>query len=119
VFNIRAFVSLNPARQSVENRLKMEEAPETSKSALKKAEKQAKAEKAAKQAVTVPVVGGVGGSKKTEKPKEVIIGMTVTKEENFSQWYHDLVIKAELVEYYSEVRRKLFVGLYAAYSVRH
>ncbi|KAI1084930.1 prolyl-tRNA synthetase [Whalleya microplaca] len=80
----------------------MEDAQEQSKSALKKAEKQAKmaaakAEKAAKQAITVPVT-----SKKGDQSKETV-GMTVSKEENFSQWYQDLVLKAELVEYYSEI----------------
>lgn len=87
----------------------MEDAQGPSKSALKKAEKQAKmaaakAEKAAARTTTVPIVGG-GGAKKGDESKE-IIGMTVSKEVNFSQWYHDLVIKAELVEYYSEVREK-------------
>ncbi|KAI1636696.1 prolyl-tRNA synthetase [Biscogniauxia mediterranea] len=80
----------------------MEEPKEPSKSALKKAEKQAKmaaakAEKAAKQAV-LPVVGG----KKGDDSKEVI-GITVSKDTNFSQWYQELVLKAELVEYYSEI----------------
>ncbi|KAK3378823.1 hypothetical protein B0T24DRAFT_589445 [Lasiosphaeria ovina] len=77
----------------------MEETKETSKSALKKAEKQAKmaaakAEKAAKQAA-LPVVGG----KKTDD----IIGITVSKSENFSQWYQEVVLKAELIEYYTEI----------------
>lgn len=72
---------------------------EPSKSALKKAEKAAKmaaakAEKAAKQ-TKVPVVGG----KKTDD----IIGITVSKSENFSAWYQEVVLKAELVEYYQEI----------------
>ncbi|KAI0006626.1 prolyl-tRNA synthetase, partial [Xylariaceae sp. FL0662B] len=80
----------------------MADAQEQSKGALKKAEKQAKmaaakAEKAAKRTVPVPVDG-----KKGDQSKETI-GMTVSKEENFSQWYQDLVLKAELVEYYSEI----------------
>ncbi|KAI0021993.1 prolyl-tRNA synthetase [Xylariomycetidae sp. FL0641] len=75
----------------------MEEGKEQSKSALKKAEKQAKmaaakAEKAAKQ---LPVVGG-----KKDDNKD---GLTVSKDTNFSQWYQELVTKAELVEYYSEI----------------
>jgi prolyl-tRNA synthetase len=82
----------------------MEEAPGQSKSALKKAEKQAKMAAAkAEKAATVPIRGGAGASKKADESKQ-IIGMTVSKEANFSQWYHELVIKAELVEYYSEVR---------------
>ncbi|KAL7946137.1 hypothetical protein V8C42DRAFT_322585 [Trichoderma barbatum] len=72
---------------------------EPSKSALKKAEKQAKmaadkAAKAAKQA-TLPVVGG----KKTDD----IIGITVTKAENFPAWYQEVVLKGEMVEYYQEI----------------
>lgn len=70
----------------------MGDSTEQSKSALKKAEKAAKmavakAEKAAKQA-SLPVVGG----KKTDD----IIGITVKKDENFSQWYQEVVLKAEL-----------------------
>ena len=82
----------------------MADAQDQAKSALKKAEKQAKmaaskAEKAAK-AAALPIVGGAkkGGDNKD------IIGITVSKETNFPQWYQELVIKAELVEYYSEVR---------------
>ncbi len=83
----------------------MADANEPSKSALKKAEKQAKqaaakAGKAAKQAA-LPVVD----PKKADDSKE-IIGITVSKNEHFSQWYQELVIKAELVEYYTEVREK-------------
>ncbi|TVY32172.1 putative proline--tRNA ligase [Lachnellula subtilissima] len=66
---------------------------------LKKAEKQAKqaAEKAAKAAkqAALPVVGG--------KKSEDIIGMTVTKVDNFSAWYQEVVIKAEMIEYYNEI----------------
>lgn len=53
-----------------------------------------KAEKKDKQ---VPIVGG-----KKDDGKE-IIGMTASKETNFSLWYQELVVKAELVEYYNEV----------------
>lgn len=74
-----------------------------SKSALKKAEKEAKkaaekAAKAAKQApkqAALPVVGG----KKTDD----IIGITVKKSEDFSAWYQEVVLKAEMVEYYNEI----------------
>ncbi|KAF5497027.1 putative proline--tRNA ligase [Colletotrichum siamense] len=75
-------------------------APEQSKSALKKAEKQAKmaAEKAAKAAkqAALPVIGG---KKKTDD----IIGITVKKNEDFSMWYQEVVLKAEMVEYYNEI----------------
>lgn len=73
-------------------------AAEQSKSALKKAEKQARvaAEKAAKAAkATLPVVGG----KKTDDT----IGITVSKEADFSAWYQEVVLKAEMVEYYNEI----------------
>lgn len=73
-------------------------AGEVSKSALKKAEKQAKmaAEKAAKAAKqTVAVVGG--------KKADDIIGITFSKSENFSGWYQEVVLKAEMVEYYNEI----------------
>lgn len=71
---------------------------EPSKSALKKAEKQAKmaAEKAAKAAAkAILVVGG----KKTDD----IIGITVSKSDNFSAWYQEVVLKAEMIEYYTEI----------------
>lgn len=74
-------------------------AKEQSKSALKKAEKQAKmaAEKAAKAArqASLPAVGA--------KKADDIIGITVKKAENFSQWYQEVVLKAEMVEYYQEI----------------
>ena len=76
----------------------MAEAAEQSKSALKKAEKAAKmaaqkAEKAAKQ--TLPVVGG--------KKADDIIGITSSKAEAFPQWYQEVVLKAEIIEYYNEI----------------
>src|SRR5436853_4747833 len=72
---------------------------EQSKSALKKAEKQAKmaadkATKAAKTAV-LPIAGG----KKTDD----IIGITTNKSEDFSAWYQEVVLKAEMIEYYNEI----------------
>jgi prolyl-tRNA synthetase len=87
----------------------MEDGKEQSKSAQKKAEKQAKmaaakadkADKAAKQGkqggkqASLPVVGG--------KKADEIIGITVSKTENFSQWYQEVVLKAEMIEYYNEI----------------
>lgn len=72
-----------------------------SKSALKKAEKEAKMaaaklEKAAKAAAK-PLV--TGQAKKTDD----IIGITVSKTENFSAWYQEVVLKAEMIEYYTEI----------------
>jgi prolyl-tRNA synthetase len=76
----------------------MADTAETSKSALKKAEKQAKmaADKAAKAAKTVLPVGG---GKKTDD----IIGITSSKEADFSSWYQEVVLKAEMIEYYNEI----------------
>jgi prolyl-tRNA synthetase len=71
---------------------------EPSKSAIKKAEKQAKmaADKAAKAAKAVlPAVGG----KKTDD----IIGITCSKQDDFSSWYQEVVLKSEMIEYYSEI----------------
>ncbi len=81
----------------------MEAAAEPSKSSLKKAEKQAKlaAEKALKASqkaskpTSVPVVGG--------KKADDIIGITAKKAENFPAWYQEVVLKAEMVEYYQEI----------------
>ncbi len=83
----------------------MADATEQSKSAQKKAEKQAKmaaakadkADKAAKQGkkAAIPVVGG--------KKADEIIGITVSKTENFPQWYQEVVLKAEMIEYYNEI----------------
>ncbi|GKT93407.1 prolyl-tRNA synthetase [Colletotrichum tofieldiae] len=53
-----------------------------------------KAAKAAKQA-SLPVVGG--------KKSEDIMGITVKKNEDFSAWYQEIVLKAEMVEYYNEI----------------
>jgi prolyl-tRNA synthetase len=83
---------------------------EPSKSALKKAEKQAKlaAEKAAKAAKQSSL--GIVGSKKEGgggggggKKQDDIIGITVSKSVNFPQWYQEVVLKAEMVEYYQEI----------------
>ncbi len=72
---------------------------EPSKSALKKAQKQEQmaAQKAAKgnKQAAVAVVGG-------KKPDD-IIGITVSKAENFPGWYQEVVLKAEMIEYYNEI----------------
>jgi prolyl-tRNA synthetase len=71
-----------------------------SKSALKKAEKQAKqaAEKAAKATKQMANLS-IGGAKKADD----IIGITMKKSENFSGWYQEVVLKAEMIEYYNEI----------------
>lgn len=73
-----------------------EQSTEPSKSALKKAAKAAQkgAEKAAKAAKQMPVQ-----TKKTDD----IIGITVSKDDNFAQWYQEVVLKAEMIEYYNEI----------------
>lgn len=67
---------------------------------MKKAEKQAKqaAEKAAKAAKqsAMPIVGG-------KKADTDIIGITSKKAENFPDWYQQVVLKAEMIEYYNEI----------------
>lgn len=71
---------------------------EQSKSALKKAEKQAKmaADKAAKAAKQVLPIGQA-------KKADDIIGITVSKEKDFSDWYQEVVLKSEMIEYYNEI----------------
>lgn len=73
--------------------------PEQSKSALKKAEKQAKmaAEKAAKAAKQAALPVGQG------KKADDLVGITVSKADNFSAWYQEVVLKAGMVEYYTEI----------------
>lgn len=77
----------------------MDQATEQSKSALKKAEKEAKraAEKAAKAAKQTTLA--VGGGKKADD----IIGITSSKADNFAQWYQEVVLKAEMIDYYTEI----------------
>ena|SRR2546430_6813835 len=75
---------------------------EPSKSAQKKAAKQAqmaadKAAKAAKQAaMPVQTKASKGGG-------DEIIGITASKETDFPAWYQEVVLKAEMIEYYNEI----------------
>lgn len=95
--------SVNPLLDNANAPPAAEEGP--SKSALKRAEKQArmaaeKAEKKASQGAkalqkAVPVVGG--------KKADDIIGITSSKETDFSSWYQEVVLKAEMIEYYNEI----------------
>ncbi|KAJ3532352.1 hypothetical protein NM208_g8479 [Fusarium decemcellulare] len=39
----------------------------------------------------------------TDKKHDETIGITVSKAENFPQWYQEVVVKAEMIEYYGEV----------------
>lgn len=90
-----------PAQDPAQEQQQPQEGP--SKSALKKAEKEAKkaaekAAKAAKQPAKQASVAVVGGKKADD-----IIGITVKKSEDFSAWYQEVVLKAEMVEYYNEI----------------
>lgn len=73
---------------------------EPSKSALKKAEKQAKmaADKAAKAAKSASIPVGQGKKSETD-----MVGITTSKAENFPAWYQEVVLKAQMVEYYTEI----------------
>lgn len=85
-------------------------APEQSKSALKKAEKAARmaAEKSAKAAKQATLA--VGQGKKTDD----IIGIVAKKEEDFPTWYQEVVLKAEMIEYYNEVRAACMLDMCAS-----
>lgn len=37
--------------------------------------------------------------KQKGKEKEILIGLTVTKEENFSEWYRQVIIKSDMIDY--------------------
>jgi prolyl-tRNA synthetase len=80
-----------------------EASKEPSKSALKKAAKQAqmaadKAAKAAKQtAMPVQIKASKSGG------GDEIIGITASKETDFPAWYQEVVLKAEMIEYYNEI----------------
>lgn len=70
--------------------------PGISKSAFKKAQKQSKMAPAnGTKKAPVTMVGA--------KKQDDIIGMTVSKTENFSAWYQEVVLKAEMIEYYTEI----------------
>ncbi|KAK3687401.1 hypothetical protein B0T22DRAFT_489300 [Podospora appendiculata] len=82
----------------------MEDVKEPSKSALKKAEKQAKFDKAKleKKAKQLPIVGAASKGAASSKTSD-IIGITASKEHDFPQWYQEVVLKSELIEYYTEI----------------
>ncbi|XP_017229814.1 proline--tRNA ligase, cytoplasmic [Daucus carota subsp. sativus] len=44
--------------------------------------------------------GGGGGSKKKEVKKETGLGLSFKKDENFGEWYSQVVVSAEMIEYY-------------------
>lgn len=85
------------------------EPQEVSKSALKRAAKQEKlvAEKANKSATNTTKEAGRAEAKKAvnKAPKKKIegaalIGIDVSKEEDFSGWYQQVLIKGDMLDYY-------------------
>jgi prolyl-tRNA synthetase len=64
-----------------------------------KAPKQPKGPKPSQQPKQKKEVAVVGGKKQGAE----LIGITATKDGNFSAWYQELVLKAEMVEYYNEI----------------
>jgi prolyl-tRNA synthetase len=68
-----------------------------------KAPKQPKAPKPSQQPKQKKEVAVVGGKKQGAE----LIGITATKDGNFSAWYQELVLKAEMVEYYNEASTKM------------
>ncbi|KAF7025317.1 hypothetical protein CFC21_037517 [Triticum aestivum] len=44
--------------------------------------------------------GGGGGKKKKEVKKETKLGMGYKKDDNFGEWYSEVVVNSEMIEYY-------------------
>ncbi|XP_040363306.1 proline--tRNA ligase, cytoplasmic isoform X1 [Rosa chinensis] len=44
--------------------------------------------------------GGGGGGKKKEVKKETGLSLTKKKDENFGEWYSEVVVFGEMIEYY-------------------
>jgi hypothetical protein len=75
-----------------ETPLKDLDAPEETKEKRKKAPREKKKE--------IVHGGGAERAKKKEVKKESGLGLTFKKEENFGDWYSDLVVRGEMIEYY-------------------
>lgn len=75
-----------------------------------KAPKQPKAPKPSQQPKQKKEVAVVGGKKQGAE----LIGITATKDGNFSAWYQELVLKAEMVEYYNEASTEMPSSLCAS-----
>jgi prolyl-tRNA synthetase len=43
---------------------------------------------------------GGGGGKKKEVKKETKLGMAYKKDDNFGEWYSEVVVNSEMIEYY-------------------
>jgi hypothetical protein len=65
-----------------------------------KKEKPTKTPKEKKEGVVHGGSGPAGGAKKKEVKKESGLGLAFKKEENFGDWYSDLVVRGEMIEYY-------------------
>ena len=87
------------------------DSPELSKNALKKAAKQEKlaADKANKSATNTTKETGKADAKKgsttSKNPKKKIegaqlIGITSAKEDDFSAWYQEVLLKGDFIDYY-------------------
>lgn len=74
-------------------------APETDRSQA--AEKEAKSKKQATKQATVTVGQG--------KKADDVFGIVAKKDVDFPSWYQEVVLKAEMIEYYNEVSSK-FTG---------
>ncbi|KAL9267640.1 Proline--tRNA ligase, cytoplasmic-like protein, partial [Drosera capensis] len=67
----------------------------------KEAKKEANAaKKDANEEKGVKKDGNAGGRKKKVVKKETGLGMTYKKDENFGEWYSEVVVNAEMIEYY-------------------
>lgn len=55
---------------------------------------------AAKPAAAKPAAAAVSTAPAASKPGETKLGLAAKKEENFSDWYSQVITKAEMIEYY-------------------
>lgn len=94
-----AFFASHRDPTAMEDERKLDESMEDltvdeAREAKKKAKAEAKAAKAAKAAAKAAAAAEKG------KKKETKLGLSVTKEENFGDWYSEIVTEAELISYY-------------------
>lgn len=59
-----------------------------------------KAKMDAKEAKRANFTAKPGGGKKKEVKKETGLGLSVKKDENFGEWYAEVVVSSEMIEYY-------------------
>lgn len=87
-------VSVNDLHVAEKVSISGAEAPEA-----KIKEKKEKPKKAPKEKKPV-VHGGAAQGAKKEVKKESGLGLAFKKDENFGEWYSDIVVRAEMIEYY-------------------